>query len=364
VRKLLTKGADNRLRGSVENPITTEQVARLYTVYILLGPIARLCLNTIAVKTEDDFHETWHKYIGDVDREIQSYICKCNIQTLKNSVFQDGSDRIAMIEPGPSQLSYEARITTQWIAHRFVQVGVHYTQRGCYELYQQLASQQMMRTAAGWLFEGYAHQWLERGGMFMADALSFSTTSSSRVPLVFTTKKSKSDSDNHFRTAKELVTKVKEPNGLNILNDMLGRYFLPHAQNQASYDGVVFISPNTVLLMQITIAESHDIKEKGLKDLCKYLPAKITNIWIVFVIPADRILHYTREQKVPEVSDMILLGSSQQRSIRQFRLVLTEHDILKQSSCNQVTRGWANDNEGTIARGNIAWDDGDTLMAG
>lgn len=343
-------------------------------VYIFLGPIARLCLNTIAVQTNlkdtgssgsDDFQESWHKYVGQVDDEIESYICQGNIQTLKNNVNKNCSHKIAIMEPDPGQLTYEARITTQWIAHRYVRVGLRYTQRRCYELYQQLASQKRLRTAAGWLFEAYAHQWLERGGMFSADKLPISIDSSSR--LGFTIKSAISDSDNHFRSAKDLATKVtgKDSEGqTTIMDNIVGTYFLPEAYNQASYDGLVFISLDTVLLMQITIAESHDIKEKGLKDLCDSLPAKVTNIWIVFVVPTDRIVHYARLQKVPEASDIFPVGPSQKRTILQFRLVLTEDDILKQSSPTKGTEGQANDNEGTIARGNMPWDDGDTLMAG
>jgi len=312
------------LERGAENPITPVEVARLYTTYTYLGPIARLCLNTISVKSQQEFDNDWEKYVGAVDLEIEYYVAQGGVQTLRNSVHKMCSHKIAIMEPNPSRLLYTARITTRWIAHRFLEVGLQFSQQKCFELYKQLAGQTKLRSAAGWFFEGYVHDLFRRGGEFTADELPI--LSNTTAPLVFRTEDKKSLSPNYFTSAANLAEQVKDAGSHGINRDVVGRYFLPYAHNHASFDGLVFISTDTLILLQMTIAKSHAVKEKGLKDLCQCLPATITNIYIMFVVPAERIQDYARLQSVPKAR--AIMGATKLNEIRQFRLVVTDEDLL------------------------------------
>jgi len=231
---------------------------------------------------------------------------------------------MAIMDPNANRLSYTARITTRWIAHRFLEVGLRFSQQKCFELYKQLAGQTKLRSAAGWFFEKYAHDLFRRGGEFTADELPI--ISSTSIPLVFRTEYTKSVSPNYFTNEADLAKLVNNAGGHGISNDVVGKYFLPYAHNQASFDGLVFITLDTVVLLQMTIAESHAVKNKGLKDLFRCLPRTITNIYIVFVIPDDRIQNYTTLQIVPNAR--FITNTSQIHEIRQFRLALMDDDLL------------------------------------
>ncbi|PUU72420.1 hypothetical protein B9Z19DRAFT_1010078 [Tuber borchii] len=305
-----------------EESISSEKLARLYTVYNYLGPIARLCLNTINLDTSNEFHQTWEQYIGKVDREIVKYVGHGTVQTLNNSVDTMCSHCIALMIPTPSHVNYEIEITTRWIAYRFLEIGNQFSRQKCFELYQQLAGQSKLRGGAGWIFEAYAHDWFNRGGIFFAHELP---VQAHPTPLLqFHTDPLTSPIPNYFTTAANLIAQVHISGQPGILSQAIGKYFLPCAHNQASFDGLVFINSNTVVLLQMTVAETHEIKEKGLRDLCRVLPSIIKNLNIVFVIPSDRRDHYSKLQKVP---DAMTLEELHHRHIRQFRLVLTDESM-------------------------------------
>ena len=261
--------------------------------------------------------------MGEVDREIGKYLGHGTVQTLENSVDKMCSHRIALMIPTPTHVNYETQITTRWIAYRFLEIGIQFGKQKCFELYQQLAGQTQLRGAAGWIFEGYAHEWFNRGGAFLADELPVLTATT--PSLQFNTYRLTSDIPNYFTSVATLVTQVHDAGMKGIHSEAIGHYFIPSAPNHPSFDGLVFISLDTVVLLQMTVAEAHEVKEKGLRDLCKVLPGTIKNINIVFVVPSDRMEHYSKLQTIQNAKT--LMPDIYPRCIRQFRLLLSDQTM-------------------------------------
>ncbi|RPA88689.1 hypothetical protein L873DRAFT_1905901 [Choiromyces venosus 120613-1] len=87
----------------------------------------------------------------------------------------------------------------------------------------------------------------------------------------------------------------------------------------------MFSDLDKLVLLQITIIKRHNINLRGLKELCKSLPATVKNIKIVFVILEDRISEYSCIQSVLEAKDV--KPRSMELTINQFCLVLTEETM-------------------------------------
>jgi len=64
------------------------------------------------------------------------------------------SHKIAIIKPNPNCLLYTASITTRSIAYQFLEVGLHFSQQKCFDLYEQLACQTKLQSAAEWFMKG------------------------------------------------------------------------------------------------------------------------------------------------------------------------------------------------------------------
>ncbi|KAG0127479.1 hypothetical protein HOY82DRAFT_613447 [Tuber indicum] len=258
---ILTDGAltdeiwNEKKHGCLANrePPTPRQIAILFTIFTSFGPIARTCLQSISVRDVDAYNNSRDDYLGELDREIGTFIAQGGYQTVENSVHQHASYRMAIMHPTHNRRSYNARIATRWIAHKVYEKAQKKSKLRYFELYKQIARQKSVRTAAGWIFE---------------------------------------------------------------------LHFFPFATNFESVDGLVFGGLDTLILFQITIAKSHDIKLRGVKQLCESIPATIKNIYLVFVIPEDCTSEYPRTQSVPEAGDV--KPGAADLTINQFRLVLTE----------------------------------------
>ncbi|KAG0127480.1 hypothetical protein HOY82DRAFT_541919 [Tuber indicum] len=281
-------------------PPTPRQIAMLFTTFNYLGPIARTCLQSISVMDNDAYNHTLDKYLGEVDREIITFLTQ------------------AIMHPTHNRRSYNPRIITRWIAHKVFKKAQMQSQLKCFELYKQLAHQRWLHPSAGWIFEAYAHNWSQSGGSFEADQLPIEDNNT--PPLKF--KIYRSESLNCFPDAKNLATLVRVEGGLGIERDVIRKYFFPFATNFELVDGLVFSGLDTLILLQITIAKSHDIKLCGVKQLCESIPATIKNIYLVFVILEDCTSEYSHTQSVPEAGDV--KPGAADLTINQFRLVLTE----------------------------------------
>ncbi|KAG0640759.1 hypothetical protein HOY80DRAFT_1040840 [Tuber brumale] len=135
------------------------------------------------------------------------------------------------------------------------------------------------------------------GRTFEADKLLIENYNT--PPLEFTTSQSKSF--NRFTDAKNLATQI-----------------------QVKVDGLVFSALDKLILLQITIAKSHDIKPSAVKKLYESLPT-INNIHIVFVIPEDYKGEYLQAQSILEARNVKQNASSLE--INQFPLVLSEETM-------------------------------------
>ncbi|KAG0126292.1 hypothetical protein HOY82DRAFT_581112 [Tuber indicum] len=226
--------------------------------------------------------------------------------------------RMAIMHPTHDRWSYNTRITTRWFAYKVFEQAEANSQLRCFKVYNQLARQSSLRTAAGRIFEAYAHDWFQKGGYFEAHELRIKDNKA--PPLKFETYGS--ESLNYFTNGNNLAAQVRVKGGQGIEQDVVGKYFLPYNANFESVDGLVFNALDTLILFQITIAKSHDIKLGGVKKLYESLPATIKNIHIVFVIPEDRKSEYSRAQSAPEAGDV--KPKPKDLTITQFRRVLME----------------------------------------
>lgn len=104
----------------------------------------------------------------------------------------------------------------------------------------------------------------------------------------------------------------------------LGKYFQPYGKTQEWFDGLVFSKVDTLILLQYTMAERHEIKPHGVQSLLQALPTTIKCICIVFVVPNDRADNCANAQKVPDTNS---LGLQAGQGIKQFRLVFPNEDI-------------------------------------
>jgi len=272
------------------------------------------------MRSRGDYNSSLEGYLAGIDKEIITFVANGGLQTVDDSVPQHASHRIAIMDPSPTGLSCVARIATRWIAHRVFEQAQKKSQFQCFELYKQLNRQDRLRSAAGWFFEGYVHDWMAMGGSFDADPLPIEENNT-----VFNFQIDGSESLHYFKDANDLAQQVRVKNGHGIERDTIGKYFLPHNANFQSVDGLLFTDLDTLIVLQITLAKSHDIKAYGLKKLCDSLPATIKKLNIVFVIPENRISQYTRVQNVPEASG--IRPNAIDLTIKQFRLVLPEKTI-------------------------------------
>ncbi|PWW76595.1 hypothetical protein C7212DRAFT_343976 [Tuber magnatum] len=166
-----------------------------------LGPIARACLQTISVKNVSVYNKSYKGYIGNLDHEINTFIAQGGFLTVDNSVHQESSHKIAIMEPSNDGLLYDGRIATGWIAHKIYEKTQMKSQLMCFELYDQPSHQSRLRSAAGWLLEAFARDWFRYGGSFEADKLPIENHKTLRLD--FTT--SWSESHNHFMDASNLA---------------------------------------------------------------------------------------------------------------------------------------------------------------
>ncbi|CUS10112.1 unnamed protein product [Tuber aestivum] len=280
-------------------PPMPAQTAMLFTVFTSLDLIARTCLDSISLTDNSAYNRTFNAYLDEIGGEIDTFMAQEGFQTVENSVHQRTSHRIAIMVQSRNRLSCKIRIVTRSIAHKAYEKAQMRSQLMCFELYDRLARQRSLRTVASWMFEAFAHDWFRNARTFEAVRLPIEDHN---TPLLeFTT--SRSESSNHFMDAKNLATQIRVEGGQDIEHEVIGKYCLPYNANFESVNGLVFSALDTLILLQITISKSHDIKAGGVKKLCELLPT-IKNIHIVFIIPEDCENEYSRAQSIPKARDV------------------------------------------------------------
>ncbi|CUS13779.1 unnamed protein product, partial [Tuber aestivum] len=310
----------NKLQSHPDFGHPGQRGATVFTTFSCLDPVPRTCLESIDVTSDESYNESLEIYLSQVDREIDGFIAHGGRETIEHMVHQEASHRIAIMHPTRTGLSYTARIITRWMAYRLYDKALKRSQHDCFLLFKHLSCQPTLRSAAGWFFEGYVHDWFLQGGTFDADEIPI--IDSMAPPLEFNTTKAKSGAPNYFTTPGNLADQVREIGGRGINPAVVQRYFLPHSQNYPSVDGLIFRDVKTLLLLQITLAQQHEIKSPGVAKLLKALPKTIKNVYFVFVVPEDRAEDYSKAQPVPGSGTINPTGEI--LHLRQFRLVFRE----------------------------------------
>jgi len=300
-----------------------ESINKLFTTFICLGPVPRTCLDLINVTSNEAYNASLEPYLREVDREIEAFIAKGGRETIAHTVDHNASHHMAIICPTGTGYSYTAQIITRWIAYRFYEKAMEHSPHDCFLLFKHLSRQSSLRTAAGWFFEGYVHDWLRSGGTFEADQIPILEDHTSHFQ--FHTVKDKSSSPNYFTTPATLAEQVKGINGHGMDPEILQTYFLPFSCNYQSVDGLMFPDPTTLILFQITLARHHEIKAPGVVQLLQALPETIKNLYFVFIVSEERAEDYARAQRVP---DQVSFGTrGQSLCLKQFRVVFGDESM-------------------------------------
>ncbi|PWW73859.1 hypothetical protein C7212DRAFT_359168 [Tuber magnatum] len=312
--------------------ITPQQIQRLYTTFSYLGPVARTCLESVPAHDNATYTEYMKEYLREVQPACRTFITFRGHPGPEELMASLSSYKLVIMEPTQGGSAYTSRIATRWIAHKIAEMGERLQQLNPYGLYQSLCTQPPLRTAAGWFFERYAHDWFRAGGQFHALELK----SSGRAPshINFKTKISRSNVINYFTTPENLANQVIV-DGRKIGPHAVRKYFLPYSRTQESFDGIAFTDTSTVLLLQFTIARRHGVIVHGIRDLLRSLPRTVTHLNIVFVTPEHRQQDFVGPQNIPTAGDLGCPAG--ELSIRQFRLVFPNERIRFVATNNLVS---------------------------
>ena len=307
---------------------STEQIQRLYTTFICLGPVARTCLETIpATLSTREYNKSFINYIHKMDNYMASISAKFKIGTPENASRCMETHKIIRMEPCNDNTSYTSEIMTRWIMYRIVTFAESGAKERGYKVFQTLCQQPILRPSAGWFFELYAHEWLGKGGNFQADRIA---PRDSREKLSFEIKYTSSVEPYYYSSLSKVGTSITKTSNRtkSVRPQYFGRYFRPRCLTQASFDSFLVANENTLILFQITIAMKHDIKVDGVRAIVQALPQTITNIFIVFIIPELHADKYKVPQKAPTSRYLKSDTKKPKYSIKQFRLVFPNDELL------------------------------------
>ena len=276
------------------------------------------------VKDNKSYAEGLDTYLGQVGREIDAFIAMGGRENLEGTVHETSSYKIILMDPTKQGRSYTPRFSTPYIAYRVYEKALQRSQQDCFQLYKHLSQQDNMRSAAGWFFKRYAHDWFRKGGTFNIEEIPIASRKSSSN-FSFHIKKSRVQTPNYFTTVNDLAKKVRAKRGKGINPEQMEKYFLPFCSNYGSIDGLLFADSQTIVLFQITLAERHEIMPHAVTELVKALPTTIRNIQIVFVIPQNRSENYSKAQNVPDANTVD--QGRKKLKVKQFRLILRDQYI-------------------------------------
>ena len=314
---------ENRLDDNNPKQIHIEN---LFTTFVCLGPVARTCLKAVSPYTDRQKYQTVFKaYLRKVDSNIRQVAGRYKFGSLSGAVECFDTHRIILMNPSEDNIGYEPEIITRWIACRVAKCAEIGAKEQGYNLFLSLSQQSPLRTSAGWLFESYTHDWLRKGGPFEADRLPYQASDN---PFLFNIKPG--TEVRYYANLAHLAEQLKNRRGgKGVEPGMRGTYFQPWCRTQESFDSVMVTTvqrKETLVLFQITMAITHDIKVGGVREILQALPKTIKQVFIIFVIPADRVDNYKVPQKAP--ADCDLTNGQYKYTIRQHRVVFPD-DALR-----------------------------------
>ena len=117
---------------------------------------------------------------------------------------------------------------------------------------------------------------------------------------------------------------------------------------------------NSLILLQITIAKTYDIKTAGVKRLFTSLPNTIKNIHIVIVIPDGLVHEYRKAKSVPTAR--AIKPKAKDLRVCQYRLILNEQKIQSMALVGPFKQPAGR--LGRCQKGTYEHDVGDTTMGG
>lgn len=114
-------------------------------------------------------------------------------------------------------------------------------------------------------------------------------------------------SNRYFRDFAQLERTIRVPNTPRIRDECVGKYMQPILANNETFDAVLFVAQDAVIVFQMTVGMDHDIKANGLKSLYDHLPENVCKVYFVWVVPTEVGKHY---QKAKTVDDEDTLAAS------------------------------------------------------
>lgn len=194
---------------SRENPGARKtEIETLYTTFVCFGPVARTCLRAIPARAEElEYDSALAGYLDDRDWEITDFV-RDGGKDLQYTVSQSSSHRIALMDPNEMCNGYTSIIATRWIAHRMA-AAIKKGSDHFHGFFRHLSRHETLRTAAGWFFEAYGHDWLRNGGKFLADELP---ADGAKSTLEFSTKRTVTEVS-YFTNARNLATEIRKGRG-------------------------------------------------------------------------------------------------------------------------------------------------------
>ena len=265
---------------------------------------------------------------------MASILAKFRFGTMEIALPCIETHKIIRMEPCLGNGSYRPEIMTRWIAYRILNYAETGAKERGYKVFQSLCQQPILRSSAGCFFERYAHEWLGKGGIFQADRIS---QRDSREKLSFKIEYTSSEEPYLYTALSQVGIILKSPKGTKgIKSEYFRRYFHPRSLTQESFDSFLVTSSNTLILFQITMAMTHDIKVDGVRAILQALPKTITEVFIVFIIPELRVDKYKVPQKVPTNKE--LTGGNPKYTIKQFRLVFPDDEVSSIALSKPVAR--------------------------
>ena len=114
-------------------------------------------------------------------------------------------------------------------------------------------------------------------------------------------------SNRYFRDFAQLERTIRVPNTPRIRDECVGKYMQPIIANDETFDAVLFVAQDAVIVFQMTVGMDHDIKANGLKSLYDHIPANVCKVYFVWVVPTEVGEHY---RKAKTVDDEDILAAS------------------------------------------------------
>ena len=290
-------------------PNETTLLKRLQFLYARYGGVPRLLFDTIFLSSEA---QEWAAAVNMYDNEVRMVLRDMAAESRPLSSLEDITitQEVSFkaffyvstdVEEACAH-NYAVRIATPYISG-LLSLKVFATRKAQQRaFYHRLMEVPSLRTAAGTIFERLVHQYFAKRKRNLCLGKSLDGTSQvGQVPdgTIFPVFKSE-----EFSSLSDLGATLHRKNSSQVKNDRENIYFRPLASNQTSIDSFLPAKYKSkdgkpvpiVIMFQITIASSHEIKTLGIDALRAILPcqARSGHPHLVFVVPTGNRMRGTQ----------------------------------------------------------------------